>query len=768
MPELVPRVVLDMVARGEARRSWRALALFADVSGFTAMTERLSGLGAEGAELLADALRAYFDPMLTLVQEASGLVTGFAGDAFTSLFPDDGGSASVDGALLAAASMRDFFAENPVRRTRYGDFAFGLKLGLCADEVSCEVVRGASGRFVWYFRGPAIDRSAAAEHGAGRGEVVLAPEVAARAQGWSVGEGARVLGATRGEGRGFPDGAPSAGLRGEVLFLPKSALGFPPEGEFRDVVSVFFSFDERCDPAALGPLIADELLRFGDGALRVEFGDKGGVAWTFFGAPVTFEDQCDRALFFARSVVAKAGPGVKAGVTRGGVYAGFLGGRSRAEFTCLGRSVNLAARLMARAERGEVWCSQAVRERSRLHGFDSRGASQLKGFERPIEAFAAAALGAAAPPPPSAMVARDGELLALEGLVAAALGAGKPGVVYLDGDAGVGKTALLSSLRGRLLSGADAPLVLWGTCSALKGPLSPLREALWGSRDVVGERPDEEVVGALSMLSSWGPVALILDDASQIDPASVEALKRLLSLPSGSLAVVLSARLDDRGRFFRPDLGEGGALELLPFDDEQLGRLLELMLGQRPPPHQIELISHATGGNPLLACELCASLRQRPPGEPLRLLPDEVTPMLVSRLDRLSVNVRRTVQIAAAFGPTLRFQSLLSLMSRQPRVFDYVRLAEKARVWSLQGDGVVVFRSGMLRDAAAQMLPRERLRRLLRAAFEIESGAGHHREASYTLDQLAQLLPPGVERERVEAERAALAEELGLTGGGGS
>jgi class 3 adenylate cyclase len=756
MPELVPRVVLDMVARGEARREWRALALFADVSGFTAMTEALASHGAEGAELLADALRDYFDPMLALVQEAGGLVTGFAGDAFTTLFPDDGGHEAVEEALLAASGMRDFFLRHPVRRTPFGDFPFALKLGLCSDRVACEVVRGRSDRHVGYFRGPAIDRAAAAEQSAGKGEVVLAPEILRRARGWSLEGGLRAAhGTPRSD---FPDGVPSAGLRGEALFLPRSALGFPTEGEFRDVVPVFFAFDEGCDARALSELLIDELLRHGDGALRVEFGDKGSVAWTFFGAPVAFEDQADRALSFARSVVARSGGGVRAGVTRGVAYAGFLGGRARAEFTCLGRAVNLAARLMARAPAGEVWCSPGLRERARFHDFVPRGEHAFKGFSRPVAAFQAVRRASPAPPPPASLVARSAELTRLEELLRRALEGPSPGVIYLDGDAGLGKTTLLAALRARLLERDDAPVVLWGGCRALGGqPLGPLREALWGERDVLGEHPAEEITGTLTQLASWGPVVLFLDDAVQLDDASLALLRDTLARPGLALAVVLAVRPDDRGRSLRYDLpGEAHHLELLPFDEVELAELLRCRMGSPPSVTLLELVNHASGGNPLLATELAATLRGKNALDPAGLLPEEVTPLLVSRLDRLSVNVRRTVQVASALGPTLDADSLLELMNRQPRVLDYVRLAAKARVWSHDDQGRIAFRSGMLRDAAAQMLPRARLRRLLREAAEIHARRGRSAEAIRALEQLRGMLPDGPERARVEEQRRAL------------
>jgi predicted ATPase len=252
-------------------------------------------------------------------------------------------------------------------------------------------------------------------------------------------------------------------------------------------------------------------------------------------------------------------------------------------------------------------------------------------------------------------------------------------------------------------------------------------------------------------------VVLFLDDAVQLDDASLALLRDTLARPGLALAAVLAVRPDDRGRLLRFDLpGEAHHLELLPFDEVELAELLRARMGSPPTATLLELVNHASGGNPLLAIELAATLQGKNVLDPAALLPEEVTPLLVSRLDRLSVNVRRTVQVASALGPTLDADSLLELMNRQPRVLDYVRLAAKARVWSHDQQGRIAFRSGMLRDAAAQMLPRARLRRLLREAAEIHASRGRTAEALRALEQLSGMLPDGPERARVEEQRRAL------------
>ena len=57
------------------------IVMFADVSGFTAMTESLAAKGPVGAECLGKYLNSYFEQMLKLISSAGGDVFKFAGDA---------------------------------------------------------------------------------------------------------------------------------------------------------------------------------------------------------------------------------------------------------------------------------------------------------------------------------------------------------------------------------------------------------------------------------------------------------------------------------------------------------------------------------------------------------------------------------------------------------------------------------------------------------------------------------------------------------------
>src|SRR5258708_26570877 len=87
----VPRLVTDW-ARNHAAERFRVVdgsLLSADISGFTALSERLAGIGRAGAEELTDLLNHCFDGMIATATRHGGDVLKFGGDALLIHFPGD-------------------------------------------------------------------------------------------------------------------------------------------------------------------------------------------------------------------------------------------------------------------------------------------------------------------------------------------------------------------------------------------------------------------------------------------------------------------------------------------------------------------------------------------------------------------------------------------------------------------------------------------------------------------------------------------------------
>ena len=101
--------------------------VFADIAGFTPLTERLMrSLGSRrGAEELTQLLDLVYDPLITLVHAYGGSVIGFSGDAITTWFPDPDPRPAMACGLAMQQAMADLAASPPTGQP------ITLKLKVC-------------------------------------------------------------------------------------------------------------------------------------------------------------------------------------------------------------------------------------------------------------------------------------------------------------------------------------------------------------------------------------------------------------------------------------------------------------------------------------------------------------------------------------------------------------------------------------------------------------------------------------------------------------
>lgn len=186
----------------------------------------------------------------------------------------------------------------------------------------------------------------------------------------------------------------------------------------------------------------------------------------FFGAPIAHEDDSERgvraALGIQESVRAYAQElekaygitlQVRVGLNTGTVVVGEMGSDLHMQYTAIGDSVNLAARVQAAAPPGEVLITGSTyRLVSRLFQFGALGEIEVRGREEPVEAYLVTGVitepvrvrgieGLRSP-----MVGRDQEREKLLAVVENLL-AGKGQIVAVIGEAGIGKTRLVEEVR---------------------------------------------------------------------------------------------------------------------------------------------------------------------------------------------------------------------------------------------------------------------------------------------------------------------------------
>jgi predicted ATPase len=335
-----------------------------------------------------------------------------------------------------------------------------MKIGIGAGEVLAAHVGGVRDRWEYVFAGDPLRQMVQAEHQAERGGIVLSPEAEAliaphpaTPQPLPQPDWARVQNPA----------AVEAVLR---AYVPGVVIAWLEEGlqEWLAVLrpmSVLFigvAGIDYANPSAVERLhaflrAAQEIINRYEGSInKLAVDDKGTVLVVLFGAPPrAHEDDPERALRCGLDLQATAqrqGLQLAIGATTGRVFAGPVGGETRREYTVMGDTVNLAARLMAAAGSGQVYCDYETYRgaRDRL-AFDLLPPVRVKGkaglirIYRPTgEAGRRSELDTA-----GVLVGRRAEVAKL----AADLDdvrAGRSRVLLIEGEAGIGKSRLVEEL----------------------------------------------------------------------------------------------------------------------------------------------------------------------------------------------------------------------------------------------------------------------------------------------------------------------------------
>ncbi|MEM9918126.1 MAG: tetratricopeptide repeat protein [Bacteroidota bacterium] len=504
MKQLIPYFIQNQLQQGKQKGTLSAYTMFIDLSGFTPLTETLMRQGTEGAEQLSISLNNIFAPMVRLVYSKNGFIPYFAGDAFTAVFEDPESSTSPESLLETANQLRDLFTKEGLKKTRFGDFQIGIKIGLSYGDVHWGIVGEEQKAF--YFRGPAIDSCAESEHHAQDQDIIMDDALLGRfKERPSVVETSsdgyyRLTESIDTEYREVPD-LELPVLKRDTLtkFLPTSVLRMNASGEFRNVISIFISFKGVSDHHlfnSFATTVLEHMSSFQGYFKEVDFGDKGGVMVGFFGAPVTFENNEERALEFMSSIQEdlqdfqkESSLEFRAGITSGLAYTGIVGGDERCQYAVVGNFVNLAARLMMFADWGEILVNQEVRQRCRTFRFQHKGDIRYKGIEGDIPTYRLEGRNIEKTVSYSdRMIGRQEELKELTRFGKAIFEQEFAGLAYVFGEAGIGKSRLSFELRQRILKLGS---VDWAICQSDQILQKPFNPFIYYLRNFFGQSPDK-------------------------------------------------------------------------------------------------------------------------------------------------------------------------------------------------------------------------------------------------------------------------------------
>jgi ABC-type transport system substrate-binding protein/class 3 adenylate cyclase len=238
----------------------------------------------------------------------------------------------------------------------------------------------------------------------------------------------------------------------------------------RRIVTVLYTdvVDSTGVGERLGPerskLLIDEVMRVMSGQIARYEGTVaqyvGDELYAVFGAPLSFEDDSERAVRAALAIqraLTQYADDVRAAydvelAVRIAINTGPVVIRPDSEdpYNALGETVNVAARIQKLVTGGEIVVGRSTK--SQVDGafaLEALGEQELRGLTEPLETFRVVGVLDHAPgPPTSALVGRDFELSvldrALEGLVE-----GRGAIVSILGEPGIGKSRLVAEVRGR-------------------------------------------------------------------------------------------------------------------------------------------------------------------------------------------------------------------------------------------------------------------------------------------------------------------------------
>jgi class 3 adenylate cyclase len=497
---------------------------------------------------------------------------------------------------------------------------------------------------------------------------------------------------------------------------------------------------------------ADEVVAEFGGSVDKHIGD---AVMALFGAPVAHEDDCWRAVS-AADALQRSMPALSAhfgrplathvGIALGEVVAGEIGGSVRRDYTVLGDTVNLAARLVAVAGPGEILLSdpaaRALTGRARLV---DAGLRELKGIAGRQRVWRVEELVGGGPAGRLPFIGRDVELAQ----VMAVLDTADPGaMLHLHGEAGIGKSRLLSEIlataekRGFLCLTArnldfgtartEAPLRViaaaldrerpdwlaaktvdagWRAAlhNVLERPMPPeLAVPYAAMEDARRAALRIEAIAALAeAVAETKPVAVAIEDLHWANAATLGLVQALAQAAARSALVLLTTSRpqgDPIGTSFRRETGATVAsIEVGPLRPEA-ARRLAIAASSVADKAAAEQFAARSDGNPLFLEQLALSAAEVEAAP----LPGSIRALVQARLDRLSRPDRSALQAASALGQRFPLPALRALI--EDPAYDPRPLVEAGLV--VHDGNLLMFSHALIQEATYASLLSKSAQRL--------------------------------------------------------
>jgi class 3 adenylate cyclase/tetratricopeptide (TPR) repeat protein len=736
-----PAHAVTAAARGETpgpgRSRLEGAVLVADLSGFTSLSETLGRQGRDGIDELTTILNQVFSTLLErAVFPWGGALVKYAGDALLCYFD---GEEPVPRAVAAGLAAQAYMEELSTKLVR----KLAVRVGVGAGRFDLVTVGRLGERLDCFCAGDAAMLALVAVDDAGPRALILEGQGLPRGPFHSGSDIAQRL-----AGHPLKPQARPNSLAGVEKFDVRTAVErlrpfVPPEvferigenpnaplrAERRDACAVFCEIEGwDGDVSALGDhyLTAWECARKHGGMLnKIDALPRGPRMLAAFGVAGAKGDDERRALAFAVEVRDRLLGRVRVGLEAGPLFAGEVGSALKHEFTVMGDTVNIAARLAHSASPAQILCGPDLW--SRVDSFVGRPTAPLplKGKSLPLtpidvaapRRFTATSMIRRVGHPH--LFGREAELAQIVRISERAI-AGHLQTALLLGPPGIGKSALAGAAADRWIDAGgvafslrceygkrDQPYLLVralvGAWLSLKldpvPPFADILEALdrLGIGDPVlaeqiawlldpgsprGDPQNEaSVARAVSermvrTLAASAPVLLVIEDADHADAGSSSLVQYARGLPGPLRCLMLVVRRQGgdaeaaRGRFHH-------ILQVGPLARDASRALLARSLSAPDVSPVLEdAVEARARGNPLFIKRLAgwmssqgmivragdrAALTPQASEEAALSLPPDLESLVNAEVDRLSAAPREVLRTVAVLGGEFASELAMSL-----------------------------------------------------------------------------------------------------------
>ena len=409
---LPQKLFISKIKREKASEIFNAVLLFADISGFTAMSEKLTRLGKEGAEEVNKIINHFFGPLIKIIYKWNGDIYRFGGDAFLAFFPEkDEHHPASKRAISAAQEILKFVKAHSKTETKLGAFRINVHIGLAKGNVYFQDLENN-----FFLGGKVVNNLMSMIDLAGPGEIVVSPEVKneltnfvfkPKDDAWLfVKTKKKTIEQKYTSGKMMDVKKKLAEIENYIPKWLLKRIELKPsfdhkDGEHRKIAVVFLHFAGI--PYDKNPRGAEKTLNEFYEIVRTTIEKYDG--WinaldvykdservlAVFGFPFAYEDDEKRAVLFTYEILNHPklkNLNLRAGVNSGSVFAAPVGNELRREYATLGDAVNLAARLGAKAENRTIVVSEPIFNKTfALFDYEFLGEKEFKGKKKKISTY---------------------------------------------------------------------------------------------------------------------------------------------------------------------------------------------------------------------------------------------------------------------------------------------------------------------------------------------------------------------------------------------